>query len=60
MFELKKSIEELSLMALTIDAIFEGKLTSAFKNDMRNLSNFHQRIFGNLKIGFLMGYFYSN
>ena len=50
MFELKKSIKELSLMALTIDATFEGKLTSAFKNDMRNLSNFHQRIFGNLKI----------
>ena len=21
---------------------FEGKLTSAFKNDMRNLENFHQ------------------
>ena len=60
MFELKKSIEELSLIALTIDPTSEEKRTSAFKNDMRNLSNFHQRIFGNLKIGFLMGYFYSN
>ena len=29
-------------MALNIDATFEGKLTCAFKNDMRNLANFHQ------------------
>ena len=29
-------------MALNIDAKFEGKLTFAFKNDMRNLRNFHQ------------------
>ena len=28
-------------MALKIDAKFEGKLTCAFKNDMRNLANFH-------------------
>ena len=28
-------------MALNIDAVFEGKLTFAFKNDMRNLANFH-------------------
>ena len=28
-------------MALKIDAKFEGKLTFAFKNDMRNLENFH-------------------
>ena len=28
-------------MALNIDAIFEGKLTGAFKNDMRNLKNFN-------------------
>ena len=27
-------------MALNIDATFEGKLTCAFKNDMRNLTNF--------------------
>ena len=30
MFELKKSIEELCLMALKTDAKFEGKLTCAF------------------------------
>ena len=41
MFELKKSKEELCLMALNIDAKFEGKLTFAFKNDMRNSGNFH-------------------
>ena len=29
-------------MALKIDAKFEGKLTCAFKNDMRNLVNFHR------------------
>ena len=29
-------------MALNIDATFEGKFTCAFKNDMRNLANFHQ------------------
>ena len=29
-------------MALNIDAKFEGKQTSAFKNDMRNLGNFYQ------------------
>ena len=27
-------------MALKIDAKFEGKLTCAFKNDMKNLGNF--------------------
>ena len=31
---------ELFLMALKIDAKFEGKLTCAFQNDMKNLSNF--------------------
>ena len=31
-------------MALKIDAIFERKLTCAFKNDMRNLVNFHRLI----------------
>ena len=45
-------------MALKIDAKFEGKLTCAFKNDMRNLANFHQSMFGSLKIGTLMGSFY--
>ena len=28
-------------MTLKIDAELEGKLTCAFKNDMRNLSNLH-------------------
>ena len=28
-------------MALKIDANFEGKLTCAFKNNMRNLANLH-------------------
>ena len=44
-------------MALNIDATFEGKLTCAFKNDMRNLANFHQSMFESLKIGTLMGSF---
>ena len=46
-------------MALIIDATFEGKLTCAFKNDMRNLANFHHSMFESLKIGTLMGSFYS-
>ena len=29
-------------MALKIDAKFEGKLTSAFQNDFRNLTNFRR------------------
>ena len=29
-------------MALKINAKFEGKLTSDFKNDMKNLANFHK------------------
>ena len=29
-------------MALKIDGKFEGKLTCAFQNDMRNLANFHR------------------
>ena len=31
-------------MALEIGAKFEGKLTLAFKNDLRSLANFHQSI----------------
>ena len=58
MFELKKIIGELCLMALNIDATFEGKLICAFKNDMRNLANFYQSMFGSLKIGALLGSFY--
>ena len=38
----KKSVLEFCLMALNIDATFEGKLTCVFKNDKRNLANFHQ------------------
>ena len=45
-------------MALNIDATFEGKLTCAFKNDMKNLANFHQNMFESLKIGTLVGSFY--
>ena len=37
-------------MALNTDATFEVKLTCTFKNDMRNVANFHQNMFGNLKI----------
>ena len=50
-FWAKKSIGEFCLMALNIDATFEGKLTCAFKKDLRNLANFHQRMFESLKIG---------
>ena len=39
----KKSTEELCLMALKIDTKFEGELTCASKNDMRNLENFHSQ-----------------
>ena len=45
-------------MALNTDAKFEGKLTCAFKNDMRNLANFHQSTFESLKIGTFIGSFY--
>ena len=29
-------------MVLKIDVKFEGKLTRVFKNDMKNLANFHR------------------
>ena len=45
-------------MALNLDAKFEGKLTCAFKNDMRNLANFHQSTFESVKIETLMGSLY--
>ena len=45
-------------MELTTDAKFKGKMTCAFKNDMRNLAHFHQSMFGNLKMGTFMGSFY--
>ena len=44
-------------MAQNINAIFEGKLTCALKNDMRILANFHQSMFRSLKIVTLMGSF---
>ena len=37
-----KSTEELCFMTLKGDAKFEEKLPCAFKNDMRNLVNFHR------------------
>ena len=40
MFELKKSIEELCLIALNTGTTFERKLACAFKNDMRNYRKF--------------------
>ena len=42
-------------MVLNINATFEGKMTYAFKNDMRNLANFLQSMFKSLKIGTLIG-----
>ena len=41
MSEIKKQYS--CLIALTIDAKFEGKLTYAFKNEMRNLANLHRQ-----------------
>ena len=40
-------------MALNIDPKFEGKLTCAFKNGIRNWVNFHQSTFESLKIGII-------
>ena len=45
-------------MAFKIDTKFEGKLTGASKNGMRNLANFHQSTFESLKIGTFIGSFY--
>ena len=45
-------------MALDIGVKFEGKLTCASKNDMRNLANFHQCLFKSLKIGTFIELFY--
>ena len=53
-----KTYRELCLMALNIDAKFEGKLTCAFKNDMKNLAYFHQSTFKSLKIWTFIGSFY--
>ena len=45
-----------ALLALDIDVKYERKLTFAFKNDMKNLGNFHQRL-ESLKSWTLMGFF---
>ena len=45
-------------MALNIGVKFEGKLTCAFKNEMRNFANFHQTMLESLKIGTLIGSFF--
>ena len=37
-------------MALKIDATFEGKLTCAFKNDIRNLAKFNRTNVLGLKV----------
>ena len=42
-------------MALNTDATFEGKLTYAFKNDIKTFANFHQSMLKSLKIGTFMG-----
>ena len=41
MFELKK-YRGVMFDGMKIDAKFEGKLTGAFKNDMRNLANLNR------------------
>ena len=40
------------MIALNIETKFEGKLTCAFKNDMRNLANFHQCTWKSQNCGF--------
>ena len=46
-------------MAFKINTKFEGKLTCAFNNDMRNLANFDQSMFKSLKLGIFIGLFHS-
>ena len=45
-------------MALNIGVKSEGKLTCAFKNDMRNFANSYQSMFESLKIRTFIGSFY--
>ena len=45
-------------MALKIDTKFEGKLTCASKNDIRNFANFHQSTFKSLKSWTFLGSFF--
>ena len=42
-------------MALKIDAKFEGKLTCAFKNELRNLTNFYRLKNSDFILGSKMG-----
>ena len=37
-------------MPLNIDAKIEGEMTCGFKNNMKNLANFHQNMFESPKI----------
>ena len=46
-------------MALNTYTTFEGKLTSSFKNEIRNLTNFHRSMLRSLKLGTFMQSFYS-
>ena len=46
-------------MVLNIGVKLEGNLTCAFKNDMRNVANFHQSMFESLKLATFIGLFYS-
>ena len=46
------------LIVLNIDLKLEGKLTCAFKNDIRNSVNFYQSTFESLKLWTLMTFFY--
>ena len=45
-------------MALNISVKCEGKLTCTFKNDMKDLANFHLSMFESLKIGTFIESFY--
>ena len=47
-------------MALKIDAKFEGILTCAFKNDMRNFENFHKLKNSDLILESKMAKLYQN
>ena len=57
--KVQHSTETVCLMALKIDAKFEGKLTCSSKDNMSNLANFHQST-QNLKSRTLMRCFYPN
>ena len=45
------------MIVLKIGAKFEGKVTCAFKNDMKNLANFHRACSKVLKLELLLGPF---